>query len=478
MKKDFFFVLDQGTTSHKLAVFDHEGKIVDLFENPAPAVTPHGDGLGHDVLELTAVSDALIAAAIAKYADRLFAFGFANQGETIVAWDRKTGRPLSRAVSWQCQDAQSVLDEKRERFDFIRRTSGLVPSPYFSAAKLEKLLRSNAEVARAATSGCLALGTLDAWMISHWSGGQAFITDPTTACRTQLYDTFRGGWSDGLLDIFKLKREFLPEVRPNHQFEVVCDSGPFASRPLPLVASLCDQPAALIGHGGLGTPCLKITLGTGAFVDLTWRGALPPSRGLLASILHEGSAGTDYYLEGGVLSFASAIDDVCGRYAVTLDDARSFLHEDRGIRILPALAGLGAPHFRSDVRTAIEGASSPRDGGPILAATLKGLVFRVREVIDEMAEVGVLPDVLRIDGGLSQVGFLMRLLADVTGKTVIANDHPHVTAEGVALTALDLIGKGMKIPETGGRTYHPERTLESEYEEWREFVTRVLRAGG
>lgn len=477
MKKDFFFVLDQGTTRHKLAVFDRAGKIVDLFESPAPVAVPHRDGLGHDVLEVTAVSDALIAAAIEKYADRLFAFGFANQGETIVAWDKTTGRPLSRAVSWQCQGAQSLLDEKRERFDFIHQTSGLVASPYFSAAKLEKLLRSNADVARAAESGRLALGTLDAWMIWHWSGGKFFVTDPTTACRTQLYDTFRGGWSDGLLGLFKLKNEFLPEVRANHQFEIACESGPFAARALPLIASSCDQPAALIGHGGLERDCLKVTIGTGAFIDLSLRGAAPASKGLLTSILYADAAGVAYYLEGGVLSFASVLDHVCRAHSVVIGDALPFLHESHGIRVLPALTGIGAPHFRSDIRTAIVGVNSSHDGRHVLAATLKGLAFRVREIIDEMAEVRALPEVLRIDGGLSGVEFMMRLLADATGKTVVASDHPHITAEGVARTVLDLIGGAMKGAEDGGRFYKPCRTLRSEYEEWREFAGRVLRAG-
>lgn len=477
MKKDFFFVLDQGTTSHKLAVFDRAGGLVDLFEDAAPQSSPHADGFSCDILKLSAVSDALIAKVIAKYGERLFAFGFANQGETVVAWDKKTGEPLSMAVSWQCQDAQGVLNEKRERFGLIHETSGLIPSPYFSAAKFEKLIRVNASAREAQNSGRLALGTLDTWMISRWTGGKSFVTDPTTACRTQLYDTFEGRWSEDLVGLFNLRREFLPEVVPNHQFEIACDRGPFREFPLPLVASLCDQPAALIGHGGLSGDRLKVTLGTGAFVDLSLRGTPPSSDKLLTSVLHEDFTGTAYYLEGGVLSFATAIEEACRARDAKLEDALPLLGKDHGIRVLPALSGLGAPHFRSEVRTIVEGLKPAHEGRYVLAATLHGLAFRIREILDEMAVARPLPGTLRVDGGLSGIAPLMQILSDVSGKTVVASDHPHVTAEGVARTILNKIGLPPPAANETGSTFQPrEGALDGHYAEWKSFVQKRLKS--
>lgn len=475
MKRDLFFVLDQGTTHHKLVIFDRCGVELAVFESPAPLLAVTRDGLGSDALALSAVSDALIERALAAFPGRFFAFGFANQGETVVAWDNITGAPLSSAVSWQCGASRPFIEEQHQKFSRIRELSGLVPSAYFSAPKIQRLLAVNSLVADAAMKNRLAVGTLDAWMIWRWTQGRHFVTDPTTACRTLLFDTFSGIWSDDLLGLFRLRADFLPRVLLNHQFEIGCDAGPFSSQSLPLIASLCDQPAALIGHGGLSGPLLKATFGTGAFIDLSLPGGAAPVDHLLTSVLHHGVAGASFYRDGGVFSFVSAIDWMRANWNITLEQALERLRDAGGLHALPAFSGLGAPHFRSDVETVFSGVSGTDSSKNLAGAVLRGLIFRVCEVLEAMASVDVLPDTLCVDGGLSRVTPLMQLLSDVSGLRLAASDEPHVTARGVAHVICERVGENCVQSESRHRVCEPNKTPMNEaYAAWRSFVKRTL----
>lgn len=436
--RDLFFVLDQGTSQHKLVVFDKPGRIVAAFEKSAPPLMAHDDGLSFDPQLLTTISNSLITEALRKFPRRFFAFGFSNQGETVMAWEKSSGKPLSRMVSWQCQDAASILAEKSTHFERIRRLTGLIPSPYFSAAKIEKLLRVNEWVKRAAKRSDLVLGTLDTWMIAQWTENHTLVTDPTTACRTQLFDTKVQKWSHELTELFNVPEEALARVISNHQFEILCDAGPFAEDPVPLVASLCDQPASLIGHGGLQREHVKISFGTGAFVDFSCRSFFQTDR-LLTSILHAGTE-TSYYLEGGVLSFASAIDWLEKNFHLSRGEIVSGLNQETPIKVLPAFSGLGAPYFRSDQQTRMEHVGLEHTGRDIAVATVQALFFRIGEILAEMDRYVALPPRIHVDGGLSSSPALMQYLADVSGREIVVKDHPQVTSIGVAKVVLKKLG--------------------------------------
>lgn len=446
--KNLFFILDQGTTQHKLVIFDENGRLVDAWERRAPALESHTDGLSFDALELTAVSNSLIAEALIKYPNRFFAFGFANQGETVLAWEKSTGKPLSRMVSWQCQDAASLLDEKRFLFPRIQAITGLKPSPYFSAAKLEKLLRTNVRVQEALVAGDLILGTLDTWMISQWTKSRTLVTDPTTACRTQLYDIDKLTWSDELMVAFHLKPSYFSRVLANDALNIECDDGPFLHSPLPLLASLCDQPAALIGHGGLDGQVLKISFGTGAFVDLSTRTCLKEEN-LLTSVLSAGAEAVSYYLEGGVLSFASAIEWMEKNLQISRTEIFSALNQDLPISVLPAFSGLGAPFFLAEHKTTITGVGLEHTAKDIAVAGTQALVFRIAQIIEEMQRHVEIPPQIEVDGGLSGADSLIQFLADVCQRQVVVRNHPQMTAEGVAKTILKKIGKSGEIEAFG-----------------------------
>lgn len=525
--RDLLFVLDQGSSQHKLVVFDRSGAIVDSLMAAGPELIQHDDGLGFDGHALLKISNSLISRALARFPQRFAGFGLANQGESVLAWDRLTGQPLSKVVSWQCQGAASFLAARAGHFDLIRSRTGLIPSAYFSAAKLGRIVQRNLAVQAMADAGRLALGTLDAWMIYNWTADHLFLTDPTTACRTQLFDIHHGAWSSELLLLFGLKPHTLPEVLTNSDFEVACDVGPFAAQPLPLLASLCDQPAGLIGHGGLGSPTLKVCLGTGAFVDLSlpagggvagsasqWAppaldpppafaiaSAVKPAQvaagpsaaalvthavssngvpaGLLKSVLFAPSGeAMRYYWEGGVLSFGSAEEWLIQNLRVTLEEAIANLTQDTGLLVLPAFVGLGAPHFSGTQKSIFWGVDLTTPALDLATATLQGLIFRIAEIIDTMAAHAALPATVVIDGGLSRSSRLMQFLADALGRPVIPSDTAEVTSRGVAqLVRRRLFDHHFPAPpDAHPRRHEPGRAqVRTMYQKWQGWVQEMVR---
>lgn len=432
--KDLIFILDQGSTQHKLVVFNPEGAIVDVLCRAAPPLEEHKDGLGFDPYDLLQVSNALIEQAFKKYPNDRVTFGFANQGESVVAWDLRTGLAISQVISWQCQRAQEFLATQKKHFEEIYTLSGLMPSAYFSAAKLGHLLNTHGYVGASAAKNQLALGTLDAWMIYNWTRARHFITDPTTACRTQLYDIHKRTWSSALCSIFGVPENSLPKIIDNRSWDYLCDDGPFLTRPTSLAASFCDQTASLIGHGGIEAPILKVSFGTGAFVDLSVGPAVQAPCGLLKSVLFGLTDSSEYYVEGGVLSFASALDWLSQIFSFSQAALFSRLNHDTGIYVRPAFVGLGAPYFQSEVKTLFDGIGLNHTAYDLAVSAVQALVFRVVEIIGVMKTSYDLPGHVRVDGGLSQNEALMQFFSDAVAMPIVAAHHHEMTSFGVART--------------------------------------------
>jgi glycerol kinase len=320
----------------------------------------------------------------------------------------------------------------------------------------------------------LIFGTLDTWMISQWTKSRTLVTDPTTACRTQLYDIGALKWSDELMAIFHLRPSFFSQVLPNDHFDIECDDGPFLHSPLPLLSSLCDQPAALIGHGGLEAEVLKISFGTGAFIDLSTKTCLK-EEDLLTSVLYAAKSEASYYLEGGVLSFASAIEWMEKNFWLNKTEIFSALNQDLPIAVLPAFSGLGAPFFHAEQKTAITGVALEHTAKDIAVAGVQALVFRIVQIIEEMARHVPIPPQIEVDGGLSCADSLMQFLADVCQRQVIVRNHPQMTAEGVAKMILRKLGKPDEIYAHGSsrmidvNNNFPAR----KYREWKEAFQRM-----
>lgn len=476
MTPPLYFILDQGSSCHKLVVYDENGNVVDSTRADGPELMTGKYGLGLSAAALTAVSDRLISEALDKYRENPINLGLANQGETVLAWKRSTGEALSDCISWQCSGASSIIKELKGQHEIIRLLSGLVPSAYFSAAKISRLLRESREVRAAAEQDDLCLGTLDSWMIYHWTGGKYFVTDPTTACRTQLYDLAKGGWSDELLTLFGVPKTALAKIIPNDALAIPCTHGPFSSRKIMLRASLCDQPAGLIGHGGCIIPTLKVCFGTGAFVDLSLpeNTTAPNTAALLKSVLYtKSSAHAQYYLEGGVLAFGSLLEKIKTRYGnPVFENALLNLGSDPQLFCLPAENGLGAPHFRSDVRTLFSAETG--DANRTVTAMIQGLVFRVAEIIIAMRKHITLPDRILVDGGISQIKPILQALANAVNIPLGAADHPEITSMGVWQTMMGIENKPVPV-EGSHEIIHPQKSLLPDlFKQWQKWVKEMI----
>jgi glycerol kinase len=410
------------------------------------------------------------------------AAGLANQGETTMAWDADSGEPLSGAVSWQCRRSESVVRELADAGfgPEVRRRTGLPLDAYYSAGKMTWLLRNEPAVAHAARDERLRLGTVDAWLIARLDGSA--LTDPSTASRTQLFGLDRGDWDPWLLDRFGVAERWLPPIAPT--------AGELATLrhrswpvELPLRAAACDQQAALAGNAGLTPGAAKVTYGTGAFLVADAGTDVPPSRVLEVSVAWRlGMAPMVYVLQGGVLSAGSvgswleqglglsgAAD--LGRLAASAPDAG-------GVRMLPALGGIGAPWYRPDARGVLAGLTAATRPGNLARALIDAICHRVCDLVDALAESGrPCPDVLRADGGLTRVDTLMQRQADLLGVPVAVVDDPESTSRGIALLAAvgaGLRGAGANRPAAVARTFEPRLDpgrREADRSSWRSFVT-------
>ena len=433
--------IDQGTTGTTCLVVNANGQVTgrgyrEIRQHyPAPGWVEHD---AHEILDQTlAAAREAVADAIAHGGDIPVAIGITNQRETIVLWDRATGRAVHRAIVWQDRRTAARCKELAPSAALIARRTGLVIDPYFSATKLEWLLAQSDNRARA-DRGELAAGTIDSWLIWHLTGGRVHATDHTNASRTMLYDIDDRGWNDELLALFGVPRALLPEVRAS--------SGAFGTAlathvglALPIYGVAGDQQAALFGQGGWHAGGGKNTYGTGAFLLLN-TGARRPvgGKGLLTTIACDEHGKPVFALEAAIFIAGAAVQwlrDGLGLIATASETealARSLVSND-GVYFVPALVGLGAPDWEPHARGMIVGLTRGTTRAHFARAALEAMAYSTRDVLGEMRTNGGVPfDRLRVDGGASSNDWLMQFQADVLGVPVERPDIIETTALGVA----------------------------------------------
>jgi len=362
--------------------------------------------------------------------------GFANPGESVLAWDVRSGEPLTPVMVWSDSRSAVICDRLRaDGFEVaITELSGLRLDPYFCAAKFAWLLEHDARVQAASRLGVLRLCTLDAWIAFQLSG--EYVTDHSTASRTQLYDQACGCWSTELMEMFGIPPGVLPDIRPG--------LSPFGSLTLgshrvPWTAALIDQVAALVGNGCLTPGEVKVTYGTGAFV-LVQGGTAPPApeSTLIRSVGLSGAQGRQFILDGGVYSAGSAVHWLEDLGVLRKASEASRLAENASgdrVRFLPAFSGLGAPWWQAEARGVLSGLSGQVGRGEIVRAVLDGIASSVSDIFDEAAlTLGPLWRV-RADGGLAQNRYLMQRQADLSGLIIERSAEHEATALGMALVA-------------------------------------------
>jgi glycerol kinase len=442
--------LDQGTTGSTALVIDGRGQIVSRAYAEFTQHYPRPGWVEHDAAEIRDVTFRVAAQALQAVGGEVpDAVGITNQRETVCLWNRTTGAPVHRAIVWQDRRTAELCRElKREgREEWVRARTGLVLDPYFSATKLAWMLESDPELRRRAEAGELAAGTIDSWLVWTLTGGAVHATDPTNAARTLLYDIHAGAWSDELLDLFGVPRATLPEVRPSAgDFGVVSPEAPGAGAPIAGIAG--DQQAALFGQGCWEPGRAKSTYGTGAFL-LMHTGAEPveSDNGLLTTVACDARGGPAYALEGSIFIAGAAIQwlrdelGVIDAAAETEALARS-LEDNAGVYLVPAFAGLGAPHWHADARGMVVGLTRGSGRAHLARAALEAMAYGTREVLEAMeADAGRRAPSLAVDGGASSNGWFVEFLAGTLDIPVLRPPQIETTALGAA--GLAGIGAGV-----------------------------------
>jgi glycerol kinase len=443
---DIVLVLDSGTTSTRAIAFDLAGKVAAVRQKALTQHYPQPGRVEHDAQEIWRRTFECAQRVVAEVgAERIAAIGITNQRETVVAWDRESGEPLARAIVWQDRRTADVCARLREegREDEVQRRTGLLLDPYFSGTKMRWLLDNEGQVRSAAEAGRLALGTVESWLVWKLSGG-AHVSDASNASRTQLLALDGAQFDAGLCDLFGVPRGALPQVVDTH--------GPLAETrlfgpPIPITGLAGDQQAATIGQGCFAPGETKATYGTGAFV-LTNMGENVPrsSNRLLGTVLMQAEGKRTYALEGSVFVAGSLVQwlrDSLGLISSAAETealARS-VADSGGVTIVPALVGLGAPHWRADARGVITGLSFSSGKAQIARAALEAMAHQTHDLARAFAADGAAWKALRIDGGMSANDWMAQDLADVLGLPVERPDMVETTALGAGILAA--VGAGL-----------------------------------
>ncbi len=470
--------LDQGTTSSRALLVDGGGRVVAVAQQAIAQSYPEPGWVEQDPLAMwRAQLDTAreVLAHGAHGAADVAAIGISNQRETTIVWERATGAPLAPAIVWQDRRTAAACRALRDagHEPFVARRTGLVLDPYFSATKLRWILEHVPDGPARARRGELAFGTVDSWLMWNLTGGRLHVTDATNASRTLLYDLHSGAWDDELLELFGVPRELLPAIVDTSA--VVGETEPeLFGEALPIGALCGDQQAALFGQGCDAPGQAKVTYGTGCFL-LAHTGAAPVAsrHGLLSTVALQRAAGRTFALEGSAFVGGAAVDWLRDGLGVVSSAAQSSelaarVGAGEGGVFVPALAGLGAPHWDPAARGAFFGLTLGATAAHLARAVLEGIAFQVADLVAATAaDTGVELVELCADGGASASDVLLQFQADILGVPVVRAAEPESTALGAACLAGLAVGlwgdageiQGLCRP---GRRFEPDLAIERE----------------
>ncbi|MGB7417862.1 MAG: glycerol kinase GlpK [Erythrobacter sp.] len=441
---DYILVLDEGTTSTRAMVFARDGALVASAQAELMQYYPKAGWVEHDAAEIWEKTLECAQAVTPKAggAAMIAGIGITNQRETVVAWDRQTGAPLTRAIVWQDRRSAPLCEELRKAGfeEDIQRRTGLVCDPYFSGTKMRWMLDHVVEVRAAADAGRLALGTVESWLVFNLTGGAAHLTDASNASRTMLMELEGSGFDEGLCERLGVPSAALPQITDMTGGLSETDASLFG-RAIPITGLAGDQQAATIGQGCMVPGQTKATYGTGAFI-LTNQGHTAPTSDnrLLSTVLLQENGVRTYAIEGSVFTAGSLIQwlrDSLGIVEVasqTEELARS-IPDSGGVTIVPALAGLGAPHWNSEARGLICGLSFSSGKPELARAALEAMAHQTFDLARAFAADGQAWKCLRIDGGMAANDWMAQDLANIIGLPVERPAFVETTALGAAMLA-------------------------------------------
>lgn len=442
----YIMALDLGTTSCRCIIFDKNGRICSAAQKEFTQYFPQPGWVEHDAEEIWATQTGLMYEAMSKIditINEIAGIGITNQRETTVLWDKETGRPVHKAIVWQCRRTAGYCDELKKlgMAEFFRSKTGLVLDAYFSATKLRWLLDNAAGARERAEKGELLFGTVDSWIIWKLTGGKVHVTDYSNASRTMLFNIHTLKWDEEILRVLKIPQQILPEVKPSSHVYGYTDSKLFG-REVPIAGAGGDQQCALFGQTCFGRGEVKNTYGTGGFMLMnTGTAPVNSHNGLVTTIAWGVDDKVEYALEGSIFVAGAAVQWLRDELGLIRDAAESevlakSVPDANGCYVVPAFVGLGAPYWDQYARGAIVGLTRGVNRNHIVRATLESIAYQVNDVLMAMQEdSGMSITSLRVDGGACDNDFLMQFQADILNTSVVRPYCIETTAMGAAYLA-------------------------------------------
>ncbi|EAS41892.1 glycerol kinase [Photobacterium profundum] len=458
-EQKYIVALDQGTTSSRAVILDHDANIICSSQREFTQIYPKAGWVEHDPLEIYATQSSTLVEVLAKAgirSDEIAGIGITNQRETTIVWDKNTGKPVYNAIVWQCRRTASICETLKEQGleEYIRENTGLVVDPYFSGTKVKWIL-DNVEGAREeAEAGNLLFGTVDTWLIWKMTQGRTFVTDYTNASRTMLFNINTLQWDEKLLKALDIPLSMMPEVKASSEVYGKTNIGGKGGTRIPICGIAGDQQAALFGQMCVEAGQAKNTYGTGCFLLMnTGKEKVTSQNGLLTTLACGPKGEVAYALEGAVFMGGASIQWLRDEVKLLGDakDSEYFAEKvgsSNGVYVVPAFTGLGAPYWDPYARGAIVGLTRGVNSNHIIRATLESVAYQTRDVLDAMqADSGIKLATLRVDGGAVANNFLMQFQSDVLDTQVFRPVVTEVTALGAAYLAGLAIGFWDSIDE-------------------------------
>jgi glycerol kinase len=493
--KPYIVSLDQGTTSSRAIIFDHNANIVATSQREFSQYFPQSGWVEHDPMEIWSSQSSVLAEVLAKTGiqpDQLAAIGITNQRETAIVWDKKTGRPIYNAIVWQCRRTAAICDELKARGleDYVRENTGLVIDAYFSGTKVKWIL-DNVEGAREkADNGELLFGTVDSWLIWNMTRGRVHVTDYTNASRTMLFNIKNLEWDKRMLEELGIPESMLPEVKGSSEIYGDTNIGGKDGTRVPIAGIAGDQQSALFGQLCVKEGMAKNTYGTGCFLLMnTGTKPVQSHHGLITTLAVGAKGEVNYALEGSVFMGGATIQwlrDELGiiRDAQDTDYFAAKVADSNGVYLVPAFVGMGAPYWDPHARGVMVGLTRGTNRNHIIRAALESVAFQSRDLVDAMKQdSGMDLLTLKVDGGAVANDFLMQFQADIIGTHVERPKLTETTALGAAILAglavgfwdsIDDIKEHAKIDKTFEPTMQDAERARR-YKGWQKAVSRSLK---
>lgn len=490
----YILALDQGTTSSRAVLFDREGRMAGMARREFAQIYPRAGWVEQDAMEIWESQVGAARQVLEQTGTRpadVAALGITNQRETTIVWDRHTGKPVCNAIVWQCRRSASICDALKERgwSTKIQLKTGLVLDAYFSGTKLKWILDHVQGAREQALRGDLLFGTVDTWLMWKLTGGRLHATDYSNASRTMLFNIHELKWDEEILAELNIPAGMLPQVRPSSGLYAATDPATFGGASIPIAGNAGDQQAALFGQTCFDPGAAKNTYGTGCFLLMnTGLRPMASKHGLLTTIAWGLGGRVEYALEGSVFTAGAVVQwlrdemGMIGDAAQTEDDANR-VQDTKGVYLVPAFAGLGAPYWDMYARGAIVGLTRGVRREHVVRAALESIAYQTKDVLDAMQEdSGIVLQHLQVDGGASVNAFLMQFQADLLGVPVRRSGIVETTALGAAYLAGLAVGFWRDQAEIRDKAQvsrafapsMPEAQSRQLYDGWKQAVRQTI----